>query len=382
MLASATCLAAELEQIQFLLGDASDANHRTIHWLQTEPQRKRYSRGGLYKLLKNQVYIGKIGHRGETYDGQHSAIISAETWEKVSAQLQANNQGQRRPGRTLARSPLAGLVFDTKGNRYTPTYAVKGGRRYRYYTSQAVIHKRTSLDRIPAGELEQLVSSRIQKFLASPDELATVFAESGFAETDIRQVIEAAQDLAANWSKLTSAETSEILSRSLVKIVTNGSAVQIQVDLRALSECIEKEDSGCSVAREGQPRAAAHLTTLTVPLTVARHRGELRLVLPGPDKLYGNSNSSLLKALVRALQWKRRVVGSEIYSKQQLAREANLNASYVGRILKLAALSPECIGAVVQHGKTFDQQLSEILGTISLDWDKQKRLLRQIRTDH
>jgi hypothetical protein len=209
-----------------------------------------------------------------------------------------------------------------------------------------------------------------------------VFAESGFAETDIRHVIEAAQGLAANWSKLTSAETSEILRRSLVKIVTNGSAVQIQVDLRALSECIEKKDSGCSVAREGQPRAAAHLTTLTVPLTVARHRGELRLVLPGPDKLYGNSNSSLLKALVRALQWKRRVVGGEIYNKQQLAREANLNASYVGRILKLAALSPECIDAVVQHGKTFDQQLSEILGTISLDWDKQTRLLRQIRIDH
>lgn len=34
---------------------------------------QRYSRGGLYKLLKNQVYIGKIAHRGETYVGQHAA---------------------------------------------------------------------------------------------------------------------------------------------------------------------------------------------------------------------------------------------------------------------------------------------------------------------
>src|SRR5579862_4158432 len=116
---------------------------------------KPYSRGALYKLLNNRLYIGQIAHRGETYAGQHPAIISEEIWKKVSALLDANNQGRRQPGRTLVPSILAGLVFGAEGDRYTPTHAVKDERRYRYYTSQAVIQKRkkaSHLDRIPAKE--------------------------------------------------------------------------------------------------------------------------------------------------------------------------------------------------------------------------------------
>ena len=36
-------------------------------------------------------------------------------------------------------SLLTGKIFDTNGVRFTPTHAVKNGKRYRYYTSQAVI---------------------------------------------------------------------------------------------------------------------------------------------------------------------------------------------------------------------------------------------------
>jgi hypothetical protein len=102
---------------------------------------KPYARAGLYKLLNNQVYTGRIAHRGETHEGQQQAIIAPETWEKVQALLATNNQGHRQPGRSVTASALPGLVFDAEGNRFTPTHAVKNGRRYRYYTSQAVIQK-------------------------------------------------------------------------------------------------------------------------------------------------------------------------------------------------------------------------------------------------
>jgi len=98
---------------------------------------RAYSRGGLYKLLNNEVYTGRIAHRGELHEGQHQAIIGAEIWEKVKALLAANNPGHRQRGRRVTPSVLAGLVFDAEGNRCTPTHAVKKGRRYRYYTSQA-----------------------------------------------------------------------------------------------------------------------------------------------------------------------------------------------------------------------------------------------------
>ena len=45
-----------------------------------------------------------------------------------------------------AKSPslLVGLLYDDQGNRFTPSHAVKRGKRYRYYVSQAAIHHRAT----------------------------------------------------------------------------------------------------------------------------------------------------------------------------------------------------------------------------------------------
>jgi hypothetical protein len=40
-----------------------------------------FSRGALYTLLKNPLYIGKIAHQQQLYEGKHRAIIATETWE-------------------------------------------------------------------------------------------------------------------------------------------------------------------------------------------------------------------------------------------------------------------------------------------------------------
>src|SRR5674476_44569 len=37
-----------------------------------------YSRGHLYKMLSNPIYIGRLAHKGQVYDGQHAAIIDRE----------------------------------------------------------------------------------------------------------------------------------------------------------------------------------------------------------------------------------------------------------------------------------------------------------------
>src|SRR6476660_3001945 len=54
-----------------------------------------FSRGHLYLILSNQIYIGRIPHKGRSYDGEHEAIIDAETWDKVQARL-AMNAGRKR----------------------------------------------------------------------------------------------------------------------------------------------------------------------------------------------------------------------------------------------------------------------------------------------
>jgi site-specific DNA recombinase len=69
-------------------------------------------------------------------------------------------------------SLLVGLLFDSEGLRMTPTHAVKNGRRYRYYISRSLItgaraDAATGL-RLPAAEIEQIVTNRIRRLLAGP----------------------------------------------------------------------------------------------------------------------------------------------------------------------------------------------------------------------
>src|SRR5271170_7795159 len=59
-----------------------------------------YSRGALYGMLQNRIYLGEITHKGASYPGQHEAIIDRGLWDEVQAQFKANLQAERKRPRT------------------------------------------------------------------------------------------------------------------------------------------------------------------------------------------------------------------------------------------------------------------------------------------
>src|SRR5438034_4652516 len=127
----------------------------------TERGGKSFSRGHIYTLLSNSIYIGGIAHKGQLYPGQHPALIDAETWAAVRDELATNARDHRRKANAAEPSLLAGLLVDGRGDRLTPSHTVKKGRRYRYYVSAALITE-TGTDRaqgwrLPAQEIEDAV---------------------------------------------------------------------------------------------------------------------------------------------------------------------------------------------------------------------------------
>ena len=64
------------------------------------------------------------------------------------------------------------MLFDGDGNRMTPSHAIRKGTRYRYYVSHGLITKdqseRSAGLRTPAGEIEQVVTSRARQWLLDP----------------------------------------------------------------------------------------------------------------------------------------------------------------------------------------------------------------------
>jgi site-specific DNA recombinase len=122
------------------------------------------SRGHLYKILSNPIYLGRLPHRGQVHDGLHDSIIDRETWDRV--QLLLAEHAQRTVGNCQnSDALLAGKLFDDRGNRMSPSHAAKGGRHWRYYVSQAVLqgrkHEAGSIARAPALEIEARVTEAV-----------------------------------------------------------------------------------------------------------------------------------------------------------------------------------------------------------------------------
>ena len=96
-------------------------------------------------------------------------------WDRVQAQLNNNLRKRWNRVRERASSLLTGLVENEHGNRYTPSFTVRRGRRYRYYVSQLAI-KNTASEavgptRVPAQELENRVTDKLLAFLKADAEV-------------------------------------------------------------------------------------------------------------------------------------------------------------------------------------------------------------------
>jgi site-specific DNA recombinase len=145
-----------------------------------------YSRGALFHLLQNRVYVGKIVHKDACYPGQHLAIIDSVLFDQVQARL-AENRRQRTTTRR-ARSPLSGRLFDVAGRRMTPTHS-RGARgsTYRYYVSPELQQGRRTDNntRISALTLDGFVQRTAQRLLPNAADPLSEVSRVDLAEASI-----------------------------------------------------------------------------------------------------------------------------------------------------------------------------------------------------
>lgn len=130
-----------------------------------------FSRGALQNMLTNPIYIGRIKHKNNSYDGQHEAIIPQELWNDVQKKLQEQAASPRGCTKTRDKNLLQGLLFDAQGRSYGPTFTTKKSKRYRYYIDHSAKQSGKS-PRIPAFEIETLVEKSVRRHLSIHDTLS------------------------------------------------------------------------------------------------------------------------------------------------------------------------------------------------------------------
>ena len=142
---------------------------------------KNYSRGHLYSILNNPIYVGKIRHKSEIYDGQHKAIINSNIYSEVQKLLR-DPSTNRKHKCVKSGQLLKGLLYDIDGTIYSPTYTAKGKIRYYYYISQNLLqyrdHPKGVMARVPAHEIEKAVTNGLKSWLEIGENIVELFPAS------------------------------------------------------------------------------------------------------------------------------------------------------------------------------------------------------------
>ena len=159
---------------------------------------RSFSRGALYELLANPIYIGEIRHKRERHQGLHAAILERELWEKVQHQLREQAAHRRQRPIKAGSSPLAGLLFDQSGEPLYAQSTAKGSRRYRYYVSKSLVTA-SAKDagrgwRLSAAEIERAVAIAARAILDDRPALLEALEKSEIDSPDVRTMLEAAAD--------------------------------------------------------------------------------------------------------------------------------------------------------------------------------------------
>ena len=198
---------------------------------------KAFSRGALYELLSNPVYIGEIRHRKERHPGQHERLMDRELWERVQRQLRDGAAKRRARPTKAAPNPLAGKLFDENGQCLYVAGAAKGERRYRYYVSRKLVTG--SADKVRNGwrlsgpEIERTVAAAAQRFLNDHAQISASACNLGVGAGEIPAVLEAAGE----WSRRlqSEADRAAALSELVDKVELKPGGIELSDKLSFVS---------------------------------------------------------------------------------------------------------------------------------------------------
>jgi site-specific DNA recombinase len=300
-----------------------------------------FDRGALYHLLRNRIYRGEVVHKGVAYPGEHQPIVDEELWNAVQAGL-SDNLTERRQARIASGALLAGVIFDDRGHRMSPTYTVRRRSRYRYYISQAQLRggEPGSRPRIGADEVEQLVVQALCRQQGRDEQMAD--GASGAWSADIRELVRTA----------------------IHRIVIRHDGIEIALKSNAIDHAGRFVDGDTQNERP---------TTVWLALPPARPRARKQIIVPGnsgtrPRRI----DHELIRALARARSWMGMLQQREFADTAEIAQRHGLSEPHVRRLLRFAYLAPDIVEAIVEGRQPRTLTVKLLLQGIPLDWSDQR----------
>lgn len=305
-----------------------------------------FGTGPLALLLKNPIYIGKIRHKDQVYDGEHQAIIDDDIFDQFQITLKKNCRDKVLGKKAKYPSLLTGMLTDPDARPMSPAAGKKGSKRYNYYVTRlAPGNKKESQWRLPAGEIDRPVINAIVRCLQSVDQPGEACPDR--LEMRRKQDVKWAEQLTGS----TVPEKRELLIdwKTKIQLRETGIGITLKLDHNTPSRSIN------------------------IDAKLVRRGNEVKLAL-SPDKgsAKRTADPTLLKLMAHAFAAREHLIGDTLsplvagYSKQHLSKLA-----------RLSYLAPDIVAAIVDGSQPPQMTGRKLLrnGNISLDWNEQRKQL-------
>jgi len=270
-------------------------------------------------------------HRDQSHPGLHAAIVKAELFKDVQARLDANARRRRSTGKKVARSPLAGRIFDADDQPMSPTFAYgRSGRLYRYYVS-APLQQGAECSpnddtprRVPATSLENRLLTAMTRFLPNPP-----------------------------------ADPIAIMTR----IEIHANSVQLLLPLQYLNKIKDRLDPGAKVEPD---LAEPGYFRLTLPWRMQVRSGRTEILTsarntPQPDPV-----------LIKALRTAHAMIAMDTSKNPVLV--AAPTTPWRRKLVRLAFLAPDIQRAILEGRQPSDLTLATLMKSeVPLLWSEQRR---------
>lgn len=289
------------------------------------------SRGTLYHLLENALYVGDVVHRGKRYPGQHQPILERAVFEKAQSILAAKRHARRTGELMKAPSLLAGLLRDAEGARFSPSHTLRRGRRYRYYVSPT--RGGLSPFRLPGAQLEGVVLSTILDHLETPEKALGLL--KGLPIDSLAVTTERLRVWADRLRSAVASEVRTALADIVARIVYADEELRITLRIGTLI---------------GEAAWAASSHDILARVQLRRRGSDMKLIVhpngatpPAPDR-------TLIAALAKGCAWFEDLQTGAAASMAAIARREYVSTTQVSDLVELAFLAPD-IKALILSGK-------------------------------
>ena len=254
---------------------------------------KPFSRGNLYRLLSNPIYIGRVAHKGETFEGQHEGIIDETLWARGKGLLAENATDRLCDSNSAGPFLLTGKIHDEDGQPLYQSQAQKDGKRYCYYISKHLIH---AADR--TGDGWRLAAKAVEEVVT--DVLTTIFRNEGRLNAELgienptvsvlTRLSEQARGLLAVLSRGTHSDKRRLLQSIVHRVDLYPNAIAVTLDKSAVAEAFEIPE-----AEINGPEP------FNIPIRLRRRGVEMKLIIDSPDTKPRDIDPNLCPLLVRAI---------------------------------------------------------------------------------